>query len=84
MSQSRSGQFYKVGLVSALAIGGALALCGNDALAQMRSVDYTLDLTKIQLADAVIDKESKTFSQVIPKENMVMDCAMCPPFLCCP
>jgi hypothetical protein len=37
MSQSRSGQCWKLGLVSALAIGGVLALYGDYALAQIRS-----------------------------------------------
>ncbi len=37
MSQSRSGQVWKLGLASAFAIGGVLALYGDYALAQIRS-----------------------------------------------
>ncbi|BAY47062.1 filamentous hemagglutinin outer membrane protein [Scytonema sp. HK-05] len=37
MSQSRSGQYWKLGLASAFTIGAVLALYGDYALAQIRS-----------------------------------------------
>ncbi len=74
MSLSRSRQFYKVGIVSALAISGALAFSGNYALAQIRS-----DGTRLAESSVVKpNQQVKDNLRATPDKELVrVDCLMC-------
>ena len=47
MFQTRIGQYWKLGLASALAIGGVLAFYGDYALGEIRS-EFSLQVLKEQ------------------------------------